>query len=243
MNNTNNKVTTIAAAASSRTDKVWSKDKAFTELLEIIENNGVMDEMQQMQLYRHFTPTLKNSKVKTPEQWCKLAICKDQSRPALCNLLVKDGYMIVTDSRRLHITKTQLVDGVYDKNLIRTHSVDEYEKCEASFPEYGGIRNISDCRVKTTTKKELLSTLKIAEVSDNRNRANFVSITIDSGFESAGTKAKSIVFDEKYLMDLFSGFDDTEMLTVFFKDKDLTPMHVYSANNAKQSILMPIRLC
>lgn len=121
-------MTNIQTAAFNCDKKKLKKEQAQAILEHAYNTKSPISDNDLVSLFKLFK--LASPKIaKTLEQWVFKAVSKDQYRPYL-HLSYSDGeYLVATDGRRLHMTKTGLDAGYYDMNSNPI-------EWDFNFPEY-----------------------------------------------------------------------------------------------------------
>jgi len=118
-----NEIATLATKLHKKTNR----KEAYDIVRSAIENDGVLDQYALANLYSFFIPN--TPKVKTDFQWVHTAISTEATRYYLNYVYVADGEMVATDGHRLHLAKTELENGFYDKAGNKV-------EVDATFPDY-----------------------------------------------------------------------------------------------------------
>jgi hypothetical protein len=90
------------------------KNDAYDIISKVAQGEELTD-YQVAQLLSFFITDIAPGKVKTPFEWCTLALCTDQKKPNILYVHVANGKACATDGYRIHQTDTHLPDGFYTK--------------------------------------------------------------------------------------------------------------------------------
>lgn len=231
----------IANKAQNSRLKKWDKAKAFSTICNCIEcNNGQLTETELTELYRFFAVE-KAGKVKTDIDYCKQALAtKKDGRPILESIMVKNGRMHSTDSKRAHTIDTDKADGYYNKQGHYLGTIEEYEKNNGQYPYLEYFMNTSGYRRVIKTKEELLDSA-VVSIPATKDHADYCEILVDSWTVERVHGEKKIIINIEYLKKILSIFKDDEEIDIYYKP-GLTPLHIMSRDGrGVHSLIMPVR--
>lgn len=104
----------------------------------IIDNDGVINDDQLIDLYNYFMPNYKKSK--DLFSWVNNVVSKEETRYYLGKVFVKKGVMMATDGHRLHMAPTELEDGFYDPAGIKIEFDGKFPDVKRVIPKSKGSK-------------------------------------------------------------------------------------------------------
>lgn len=85
---------------------------------------------------QHYAPKIKPIKRQTDRAWVASAMSKDETRPHICGVYVRDGWAHATDGHRIHSARADLRDGWIDPKtwepIAKTDTFPPVDQCVPS---------------------------------------------------------------------------------------------------------------
>jgi len=218
-------INTIANQADKLAKNQFNKKAIFNMVNDVVtrdqDSDLVMLSVNEIAaLYKYFTPATP-AKPKTPIDWLKKALPKDDIRYYL-NYIYSDGKRLcATDGHRVHVYKTtEYAPGFYDSNM------NQVEDINARYPDIDRVIPSIDQRPNTCVYDQL----EFINIDADQSTAKFKqAYVIECDDEKIGIN--------KLYMDHAASIFDNPIIS--FSDKHSS---VLIKSGDKLAVIMPVRL-